>query len=193
MPETILVTAATVEKLKQKARKIKREAGIKHNEALDQVARQAGFNHWHHVSESAKTFEPTETAYHFGVIVAMDVKDAMDFRDPTGNFVEDPYAYALCAKDLYQSFLDATDEDGTPYRDQYSDEEIHEWANDDMMNLVFFRFTSEEMPENVDKVVSMVRECSFWPAQYIWFKGEFRESLDDFAYDDEGEVAGIRF
>ena len=92
MRTKIIISSTDVEKLKQKARKLRKDSGISHHDALDLVAQSAGFNHWHHVSESAKTFKPTEQAYYFGVIIAMDIKDAMDFRDPSGRFVEDPFA-----------------------------------------------------------------------------------------------------
>jgi len=42
-------SAVTVEKLKQLAKKTKAKLKIKHSEALDRVARGAGYNHWHHV------------------------------------------------------------------------------------------------------------------------------------------------
>ncbi|GGI19162.1 hypothetical protein [Oxalicibacterium faecigallinarum] len=42
-------SAVTVEKLKQLAKKTKAKFKIKHAEALDRVARGAGYNHWHHV------------------------------------------------------------------------------------------------------------------------------------------------
>ncbi len=60
MRPQILITSSDVEKLKQRARKLKRESGILHREALDQVAKAVRFYHWHHVSDSAKAFEPTE-------------------------------------------------------------------------------------------------------------------------------------
>ena len=193
MRPQILITSADVDKLKQKARKLKRESGMQHVEALDVVAKSAGFDHWHHVSESAKTFEPTETAYYFGVIIAMDIKDAMDFRDESGRFVEDDYAYVLCASDLHQALCEALDDDGIPFREKYSEAELKEWAGDDLMNYGFFRFSDLKTPASVDDVMKIVRECSFWPPQYIWFKGTFQESPSDQAIDDDGEVVGVHF
>ena len=49
MQITKIISSATVERLKQKARKLKREKSIPHTQALDEIAVSAGFNHWHQV------------------------------------------------------------------------------------------------------------------------------------------------
>lgn len=176
MRTQIIISSASVEKLKQKARKLKKERGIPHHEALDQVAITSGFHHWHHVSEFAKAFEPTEQAYYFGVIIAMDIKDAMDFRDTSGRFVEDPAAFALCADDIY-TYIREFDEDCDQVdNDPNYEVDKREWMMDELMNFVFFRYTTAPVLETVDDVANQVRECSFWHPQYIWHKGTFQES-----------------
>ena len=50
----IPTSAVTVEKLKQLAKKTKAKLKIKHVEALERVARGAGYNHWHHVNLCAE-------------------------------------------------------------------------------------------------------------------------------------------
>lgn len=192
MRTQIIISSADVEKLKQKARRLKKDSGTPHHEALDQVAQAVGFNHWHHVSESAKSFQPTEQAYYFGVIIAMDMKDAMDFRDPSGGFVEDPFAFALCADDIY-AFSREIDGDDDAISDEEYAEDRREWMQYDLMNYVFFRYTSTNIPCSVENVVSIVREYSFWPPTFIWHKGAFQESPSDHALDEDGEIVGIRF
>jgi hypothetical protein len=50
-----IVTSDTlVEKFKQEAKKVKRKENGTHADALDRVARQHGYNHWHHVMSCAK-------------------------------------------------------------------------------------------------------------------------------------------
>lgn len=193
MRTQIIITSATVEKLKQKARKLKKDQGIPHHDALDQVAKAACFNHWHHVADSAKAFEPTEQAYYFGVIIAMDIKDAMDFRDPSGKFVEDSAAFALCADDIY-NFIREADEDADMLADDsHYEEDKREWMMDGLMNYVFFRHNGTDLPSSVDEVVEIVNECSFWSPEFIWHKGTFQECPSNVALDDEGNVVGIRF
>lgn len=46
----ISTSATTVESLKKQAKKLQRKVGGKHTDALDRVARSAGYNHWHHVT-----------------------------------------------------------------------------------------------------------------------------------------------
>jgi hypothetical protein len=194
MQRRIIIASAQVEKLKQEARKLKRTTGVPHHEALDRAAQSAGFNHWHHVTESAKAFEPTESAYRFGVIIAMDIKDAQDFYDETGAFVVDDLAFVLCEDDLYHHLYESLDEeDGIRIRDKYSAEELKEWARDDLMNYTFFRFTGKPIPDRVESIVEMVRECTFWPPIYIWHKGQFQECPSDVALDSYGQIVGVKF
>ncbi|TVT57570.1 MAG: hypothetical protein FHK80_08650 [Azoarcus sp. PHD] len=194
MRTQIIISSKTVEKLKQNARRLKKEDGISHHEALDQVAKKVGFDHWHHVSESAKAFAPTEQAYYFGTIIAMDVKDGMDFHDPSGAFVEDNLAPALCTDDIYEFVRTAEAEDGEiDTSDPTYQEDLKEWASDISMNYTFFRYTGAEIPANVEDVVKLTSKCCFWPPEFIWHKGAFQESPSDVALDDDGEVAGVRF
>ncbi|HRI90358.1 MAG TPA: hypothetical protein PLS93_01745 [Accumulibacter sp.] len=193
MRTQIVISSADVEKLKQRARKLKKDSGTPHHEALDQVAQAAGFNHWHHVSESAKTFKPTEQAYYFGVIIAMDLKDSETFHDTSGSFVEDEFAFSLCADDLYESLCESVDDDGVLIRDRYSEAELKEMAQDDLMNYVFYRFTGTNIPKRVQGVVDMVRPYSFWPPTLIWLRGVLEDGPSDHALDEDGEIAGIRF
>lgn len=46
----IPTTVADVEKLKSRAKVLKRKFRIKHREALEKAAREAGYLHWHHVT-----------------------------------------------------------------------------------------------------------------------------------------------
>lgn len=48
----IPTTVADVEKLKSRAKVLKRKFKIKHREALEKAAREAGYLHWHHVTLS---------------------------------------------------------------------------------------------------------------------------------------------
>lgn len=194
MRPQILIKSADVEKLKQQARKLKKESGVSHHEALDQVAKSVGFDHWHHVSESAKAFAPTESAYYFGVLIAMDIKDGMDFRDETGQFVEDQLAFALCTNDIYRYVREEEEENGEiDTNDPTYQEDLQDWMSDMSMNYIIFRLIGTDIPSTVDEVMTLIRKCSFWPPQFIWHKGVFQDSPNDLALDDNGEVVGLRF
>ncbi len=193
MCSKILIASLDVQKLKQRARKLKRESGVTHHEALDQIAKAVGFDHWHHVSESAKAFAPTESAYFFGVIIAMDIKDADGFHDPSGRFVEDHMVFTLCANDIYAYAREADGDGEVDTDDPEYKRDLEEWGMDIIMNYVFYRYTGIDTPASVEDVVALVRECCFWPPELIWHKGVFQESPSDEALDEDGQTVGIRF
>lgn len=191
-----IITSKDVEKLKQLARKLKRDESIPHHEALDQVAINAGLHNWHHVRESAKVFEPTETALRTGCMIAMDVKDAFEFDDSDGTFVEDGNAFALCRHDLFDHLANSIDEEdpeGRPHKEILSFEELSEWANDDLMNYTFFRLRPETRADSIDQVVQLIKERSFWQPEFIWLKGKFYDTYGIPATDSDGNVVGVRF
>ena len=173
------VTLNTVEKLKQAARKLKREIGITHTEALELTAKQAKFDNWHQITEAAKLISPAEAAYQSGVIIAMDIKDAEDFHDETGEFVKDDHAKDLCRDDLYRAYVESPDEeDGVPLREKYSASELREEVEEDLENYVFFRYTKDVLPKTIEEVKELVSECSFWQPRFIWFKGSFQDNTN---------------
>lgn len=66
MQITKIISSATVERLKQKARKLKREKSIPHTQALDEIAISVGFHHWHQVVQANDLLKPSS-----GVIFRM--------------------------------------------------------------------------------------------------------------------------
>ncbi|CAG9186448.1 hypothetical protein [Cupriavidus pampae] len=53
----IPTSAAKVDDLKKQAKKLQRKGGGKHADLLNRVARNAGYDHWHHVTLCLKEFE----------------------------------------------------------------------------------------------------------------------------------------
>lgn len=193
MQSQIVIPSIDIEKFKQRARKLKQESKITHTEALDLVAKEAGLHHWHHVIESSKIFEQTETAYRSGIIIAMDVKEAEEFKDPSGGFVKDPFVDYLCRDDLYWDYVKTIDEDGIPLREKYSEEKLKVYAGDDLSNYVFFRYTKDILPGSIEEVKALARKCSFWQPTFIWFKGSFHDCHENDGYDEDGNVTWIRY
>lgn len=173
----ILLTSKDVGHLKQKARKLKHEEGITHTQALDRVAQQAKFNHWHHVCESHKFIEPTESAYRSGIIIAFDTKDAEDFYDEENLFVEDDYAFWVCQDDMYREYREIINDDGIPIKNLKSEEELREDFEMDMMNYKFYRFIGNNIPKTLDNVLNLVTERCYWQPVYVWLSGGFYNTL----------------
>ena len=111
---TIITPARAVEMLKQKARKLKKDSGLSHHDALDQVAKIAGFHHWHHVTEMAARTAPTEEAFRNGLIVAYDSSEAEIDSD---FFVEDGMAEYFCEEQLWSDYLAMHDPEDPEFHD----------------------------------------------------------------------------
>jgi hypothetical protein len=191
------ITTKVVELYKQKARKLKVEKNIPHAQALDEIAKQAKFNHWHHVCEQHKLVEPTEKAFFSGLIIALDIKDALDFDDSDGLFAFDEGGLAeyFCYDDLLREYSESVDDEdgGIQLKDLESKEQIIEdFELGEISNYGLLRFTGDALPESLDEVLRLVRERSFWPPTYIWFKGTFYDTYSQPALSETGEIAGVR-
>ncbi len=196
MRTTSPITSKVVELLKQKARKLKSENSISHAEALDKVAKHAKFNHWHHVCEQHKLVEPTEKAFFFGVIIALDIKDALEFDCSDELFIYDVNGVAayFCYDDLLREYSESVDDDDIPLKDLVPNEQIIEdFELDEINNYGFLRFTGDALPESLDEVLRLVSERSFWPPSYVWFKGTFYDTFSQPALSESGDMIGLRF
>jgi len=186
---TFIVPNIALEKLRQKARKLKRDQNIRHYQALDNVALESGFDHWHHAVDSAKLTSLTENAYYNGFVIAMDVKDAQSFTDPQNRFVEDERFRYLVRSEFIATYKSELELDGVTL----TDEEIKDDVETDMQNYIFFRYQGLDIPKSVDAGLKMVAECSYWPPMYLWLNGEYVDTFAASAMDSDGNVVGIRF
>ena len=154
----------TFEIIKQKARKLKRENGISHVRALDEIAQQYKFNHWNHLYKTLK----------HGLIIALDIKDAADFYDEKKRFVSDEIAYLICQEMLYLDYIESVDDDGISFKDKETEAVLKkEFEEYEIDNYRFFRYTVKTLPRTVDEVIKLTNECCFWQPRYIWLNGEF--------------------
>lgn len=78
MANSIYIHSASVSKLKKLAKLFARENNITHSEALNLVARNAGFEQWHQVSIAAKSTEKALKSLSQGLFALFDVKEADD-------------------------------------------------------------------------------------------------------------------
>ncbi|NOT65590.1 MAG: hypothetical protein HOP06_06155 [Methylotenera sp.] len=176
---TIVIEQKSVSILRKKAKIITRETGIQLHAALDQVAVDAGFNHWHHVVESEEIAILCESALNSGLIIALDIKDALEFFDEKGRFSNehDNQLQALLLNRFIQEWKDSTDEEEETIRGAFMDDErIKELAMDKLSNLSFMLYKPKKLPSTIDDAIEITSECCFFPAMYIWFKGQFYNS-----------------
>ena len=66
------LTSKQFELLKQEARYLKRQDNITHHEALEKIAKQHGYHHWHHVTQLLKINSSEEEIVNFNVDIYLD-------------------------------------------------------------------------------------------------------------------------
>jgi hypothetical protein len=187
----IITSSSDVEKLKQKARKIKKEQGISHHEALDQVAKKFGFYHWHHVTEMAALTAPIEDAFRNGLIIAYDRSEA-DFDTDTFIEINEELALKFCRDELWRIYLEIEDEEDPEFHD-LPEEDQREYFNDHLMSLVFFQYTGGKIPKNIEEALKLTNEFSLWNPMYVWIRGKIHDTYGLPATDQDGNIVGVRF
>ncbi|EGV28614.1 plasmid-related protein [Thiorhodococcus drewsii AZ1] len=175
------VSTDDLQRLKQRARHIKREQGIPHHEAIEAVARSVHFDNWQQVVVAHEAMLPTETAAREGVVFAMDFKDAevcqgRPIELPDGRYVEDELLGLFFEECVYQLARDESDEeDGRPGHEHFSEEELREFVEEALFELVFYRYEGDRLPTSADEIAQQVAgECFFGP-QYIWIAGQLQD------------------
>ena len=173
------VSSDDLERLKQLARRAKRARGIPHHEALDVVARRIKFGFWHQVTLAHKAMLPTETAVREGVVIAMDAKDAdglydgIPLQDGNGRFVADPLLSSFYESELYRLELEGIDEeDGRPNHEKWTEQQLREFAQARLEELVFYRFEGEPVPKDPAAVVDLVAATVLFGAEIVRISGQ---------------------
>lgn len=179
MKTIIFTPSKNVEILKQKARTLKKEKGLSHHEALDQIAKQFHYHHWHHVTEMAAITAPSEEAHRNGLLFAFDIKQADSFDDEL--FIQDSLASWFCEKELWKIYVEMDDEDEDFHELPQSEQQ--EYFQDFMDNLVFYRYVGK--PITIEETLKFVNEYSFWMPTYIWVKGKLYHNYDLPATDSD--------
>lgn len=185
-------SAAVFGKWKQQARALKRSIGLPHHQALDQVAIAKGFDNWHHVVTEAKLNQLSETAYRSGLVVAYDIKDAMDSWMPDDTFVDDLRVLDFCRDDIFAWYRRTDDEadeeeraaipkDPAEYR-----EDFEEWLN----NVYLFRYCGSALPATPTKVLPLLNKRCFFSPMFFWFRGRFIEPFRDLAVNGVLDMSG---
>ncbi|MEE9493042.1 MAG: hypothetical protein V3W04_06650 [Gammaproteobacteria bacterium] len=170
MRKTIYITPKDTEKLKQKARKLKRAENLSHHEALDSVAKSAGFSHWQHVCQSTRLLNPT-------CIFTMEIKEAEGFDR---HFIPDASLSIVCEDDLYKQFVLESDEldiKGRPLKETHPRKELCEIFQDIMDGLVFYRASDKLKITSIEQLFKLVHEQSFWLPNHAWINGKYFDGM----------------
>jgi len=190
MTTTYIIPTITFEKLKQKAKKLKKEKSIPHHEALDIVANDYGkvspesrLKHqaiqsifqWKHIVEAHTVTKLAEDAISDGFVVLIDPKD--DPHCDTEYFIRDVQLECLCEPMIKELYLQRTDpeEDGH-IPDQ---EELLRWFHDEYDMFGFFRLKGR-IPNSKKKAWELYFKEFFFAPEAIIFKGEAFNAFDEF-------------
>ena len=174
---TKYISTTNLEKLKQQARKLKREQAISHTEALDRVAKSFKFNHWHDVVMANDRTKPTEDALRNGYLLAFDFKESIDVEK--GLLIQDSYAKELIRAELFDIFLSTNDPDDPEQRqfnDSLSENEYDEVFRDSW-DFVYFRLNPTFDHKSLDEVFESISKYSFWMPWMVWYKGDLVYSI----------------
>lgn len=179
-----LASNIDVSKLKQKARRIKRQFDISHTEALDLVAKQAGFDHWKAVTEAADRYAPLAKALSCGLVVAyqeVQVRSLDLHRAPL-----QPWPYGLTAylRDGILKWLRRRADDYLiapnfePDRAVLTDAHLENWYQVLFgSSLVYLVPETEPSWDMFQCLERYVWSCIPYEPLAIWFHGRF-DSLD---------------
>lgn len=174
---TTFLPSRAVQSLKEQARKLKRQQNIPHHAALDLVAQQFGFPHWRAVCDAHEAMRPHEQALQSGWLVALDIKDGMEFAADEAGFVDATLGPLLVREILFEHFAntpDLDDEQQRPLRatlGPYLEEEFE----DEFSNLLFFSYCGPELPATIEVAEQQLRAHSFWSARYMWLRGQLHD------------------
>lgn len=191
---TKVITTSNVERLKQSARKLKREACIPHHQALDIVAQKAGFQHWHQVVQANAHLAPAETALSQGYILAFEEREGADVSTYDGSLIEDHLIEILVQSQLLAMYGDTVDEEDPEQRclkDLLTPSELKAEFEEDFP-FRFFRLSEDVECSTLHQLFDIVRERSFWMPIFVWCKGEFIDTHQLPATDDSGRIVGVR-
>ena len=192
------VSSKKVQQLKQSARNLKRDQAIHHTEALELVAREAGFKNWHQITKANSLVLPAELALKSGCIIAIDIKDGLKHHKELtedGTFIEDTFLAMVC-EDSFRKMLATSpnpdDELGRLFHETLTAEDFNEWFWFQLGNHTYFRLNENVSVDSVNDVIKLHDSKLVWhePVFYVWFRGLLYES--DKNYKDPMPIFGHR-
>lgn len=196
MQHKFLIQQKVVSRLKQRARRMKRDQSIPHHEALQLVAKAAGFDNWLQVVESAESCRPTEEAFRLGFLIAFDPSELPDIEDEAFPFHWDPYAFDLLKPELLKccgSQADEEDPEDRPMSETMDPEELLAYFEADWSSMYFLRLKYPQQASSIEVLMKLVTKHSFWLPRFVFEKGRILDTYGLQVPDDAGEISGVPF
>jgi len=179
------ISSHSIEFLKQKARKLKRNQATTHVQALDEIAKSHGFNHWHHVTVANKNMMPAETALSSGCVVAFDIKDGLEVNTSDGLIIQDPALSPLTYNILFEVYVNSPDvgDRHHPMNENPPEVERQTIFSEEHDQYMFFRLNPLIIDKSIEEILGIIKEHSFFMPYIIWLQGEMTD-LSDITTDD---------
>jgi hypothetical protein len=167
------ITFSQHEELKRAAKRLKKELGISHSEALERLAKEAGFNNYHHLTQVIEnprpyrgTFSSADASYEkislkSGEIwFALDVNDSEKYDHSTfpkqWGIKEDEGKLSAITDDFVKQFPDQDNDRSHPGQKFYWDHKV-------------FKLKIKNAKTLLD-VCKYIREVFFWEPIYVFQK-----------------------
>lgn len=174
-----LIPSTLVSKLKQRARHKKRQSNLSHVQALDLIAKDAGFVGWKSVAAGAARYAPFERAMSGGLVAAFDSSEVPDQITTSEKMIFWPYGIDdQMARDI-QKWLGgepAEHEDDPmrrPNKEVLSETALQEWYRDVFASSQVFLIPDVPASFDLDKSLDQLAKGMFFSPQVVWFRGQF--------------------
>lgn len=164
---TYVVTSSVLKALQKKAKTLKKQNNIPHHEALNKIAKSSSFANWEHLKASANKTSISENAFRNGLVWAMDLKDA-EPSSMEGIVVDNQIQ--MIFMDHFVKQRGGVNEEDNDFLEELLD--FH----------VFYRYEGET-PQTFEQATEIVHKYFFFPANYIWLRGEWYDMFGKFDYD----------
>lgn len=176
-----------VEKLKQYARKLKKELGVPHHVALNQAAQKINCHHWHHVIQLLAITHPTEEAYKNGLLFACDFSEA--------NFDADFFVEDCFAEELFQQMRIELDPQKNLSSELAAENRTYSFYSDldsltfeHLEQLRYFRFIGTDVPLNIEGALTVIRKDFSFPPYFVRLKGKIFDLHAMYLMDKKGNI-----
>lgn len=168
--------------LKRDAKKLKKELDITHSEALEHLAKNAGFNNYHHLTKSVSDPRPHEglnssldelykniSLNTSDIWFVLDVKDAEKYDHASfpkrWGIKEDESKLNLITNDILKHFKDIPNDRDNPSQSFYWNHKVFTLKINNAKTLL--------------DVCKYVREIFFWGPIYVFQGGVVYETIDE--------------
>jgi len=177
---TYVISPKSFSIFKEKARKLKISKNIKHHEALEQIAKDAGLDNWNQIAQSHKKFEPFFNSFHNGIVVALN-KDffPQSFTEEcTKNFIQDNHSvlYREGREDIKKNYprSEVYYDNDIEKIDNFTDSEIEEFVNEKELECAFYAYNGKKSYKNNKETILSIADCLNGDLpQYMWINKEY--------------------